>query len=595
MKRTVGTIATVVCLIAGGTSSVLAATAKPGVVCKKVGVVSTYKNVKLTCVRKGSKSVWVAVTPVSPQPAATLKLRIVASSNSDWSNTVFTSTVPNSLALISASGQGSATVIDARQISLSFPLTLASSPDFFPRPREAAEFSATFDVAKLVNGLSLSMTKGSIGTTVLDFYNGSNQHVGHVFHSQNQESNNEEKFFLSGNQLLGTGLPQRDIKGCDTNRDDNASTLKPLSNQSSNPNVLIAQDNLWFHASRDGTNDFSSKQEPAIGYYNSSSMEATVKRIDIAADNGIDALSQEWISPLGTPGSMEDLMDDVFLAAPNLCRIRWALFYDLNLRMESVNRAYINQAPNFADPQVVNTFVNDFVHFAKKYFSHPQYLKVDDRPLVEIWATWNFGGTAEQIQSAVSRARDAVKQLGYDVFIVGDEQSGTTLDKQRVALWDATTSFIPIMMPGSPGLEKDNGTKGLAEVTQFVDKASSDWVQMLKDVVVKGTDRKVGFQPGFAPQYDDTIFRAKRGIKEHTSLLAMSKGEIRALAQVALKYAQPVGTTGRNLIWIGTWNGFPESTQIEPTKAGSDYPGGNIGYDILNSLVEVFGSKTFGN
>ena len=85
------------------------------------------------------------------------------------------------------------------------------------------------------------------------------------------------------------------------------------------------------------------------------------------------------------------------------------------------------------------------------------------------------------------------------------------------------------------------------------------------------------------------------GIPDQTSLLAMSKAEIKALSEVALKYAQPVGKTGRHLIWIGTWNNFPESTQIEPTKPGSNYPGGNIGTDILDVLKDVFGSKTFGN
>ena len=65
--------------------------------------------------------------------------------------------------------------------------------------------------------------------------------------------------------------------------------------------------------------------------------------------------------------------------------------------------------------------------------------------------------------------------------------------------------------------------------------------------------------------------------------------------RLARKHADPVGASKRRIIWVGTWNNFPESTSIEPTVESADpYPGGNYGFDITDVLQEVFGSETFG-
>lgn len=396
--------------------------------------------------------------------------------------------------------------------------------------------------------------------------------------------------------------PSAEAVSCPQN-EDNASTSTPVSSGAENKNILVAQDNLWFHGTGpfsafmtyDNSGTFVTPMTPALGFYDSSSIADNEKQIDMAADNGIDAFSQEWISPLGEGGSLEDPLDNAFLAAPNICRIRWAIFDDLNLRLTwKYPDKYGNASPNFDDPDVRAIFVSDMEHFADKYFGQAQYLKIDGRPIVEIWATWNFRGSLANIQSTVQAAREAVKKLGYDVYLVGDEEGAGTFNAQRVATWDATSSFIPMLMPGNPFSGRDNGASGLAKAITFVDQANQSWSRALSGLKVLGRNDAVSFQPGFSPQYDDTLFRNLNKIGGPTSLWAMSKAEIKAMAQVSLNSAQPVGASGRKLIWIGTWNNYPESTQVEATIAGSNYPGGNTGHDILDALQEVFGSQTFG-
>lgn len=382
---------------------------------------------------------------------------------------------------------------------------------------------------------------------------------------------------------------------------DNASVIGKTPDSTTNKTVVIAQDNLWFHGLQDnsafvawdGSGKRTSPYEPWIGFYDLSLRRDNERQIALAADNGVDAFSQEWISPLGSPGTLEYELDNAFLKARNLCRIKWSIFYDLNLRMDWLGDK--SGPPNFDDPKVRRIVVQDFVHFATKYFRNPYYLKIDGRPVVEIWATWNFRGSVANIQSTILAARAAVRQKGYDVYIVGDEQVYGSIDPQRIATWDATSSFIPPLMGGTPFAGQNNGRAGLAAANSFVDQASAEWSAAIKGITVVGSGNPVTFQPGFTPQYDDTRFRKVNNLPGSTSLLAMGPDDIRALAETALRYADPVGQTGRKIIWVGTWNNYPESTQIEATRPGTTWPAANTGSQILEVTSSVFGRQVFGD
>ncbi len=379
---------------------------------------------------------------------------------------------------------------------------------------------------------------------------------------------------------------------------DNASTAPALHPTADpNPNVLVAQDNLWFHglgtASAFGGPSAATRTTlvtPALGFYDKNSRSVSEATIELASSHGIDALSEEWIAPAGEPGSMEDQLDGAFLKARNLCRTRWAIFYDLNLRLQW---KYGIAAPiDFDDPRVRTTFVSDFTHFATKYFGGRYYLRLDGRPMVEIWATSGFTGN---IDRAVADARAAVAAAGYDVYLVGDEQTAGTPDATRIARWDAVTSFIPMLMPGTPYAGTNHGSMGLADVAAWVGAASDRWNAAVTGVMAHESGLQVSIQPGFAPQYDDVRYRTLNGIPGPTSLCAASKGDFVALARVAYAHSVPVGAAGRRIVWVGTWNNYPESTQVEPTIGGHGYPCGNTGTDIVDALVSVFGRSTFGH
>lgn len=360
-----------------------------------------------------------------------------------------------------------------------------------------------------------------------------------------------------------------------------------------NTNLVVGQLNLWYYGdgpnggfeAYDGSGKPTSRVFPLAGHYYSSDDSVVRRQIAWAANNGVDIFSIEWLSPRGEPGSIEENLDDAFLTAPNLCRVRWLIFHDFNLHLTWKKIDYSNGV-NFDDPQIRSLFVSDLVHFATKYFKQRQYFKLGVRPVVYIWATWNFKG---DVAGAVAEARQKVRALGYDVYLVGDEETTDRFNAAHTSLWDATTSFTPFLMQGAPPIHT------LPEAAVFEDAAFTAWQQQTAGLTVAGSGNPVAFQPGFTPQYDDVLFRTANAIPNPTSIQARSQAEVEDLARVSLNHATNIPGTEQRLIWLNTFNNWAETTTVEPTVAlGPKYPAGNYQFDMLNAIKNVFGSRTYG-
>jgi hypothetical protein len=473
-----------------------------------------------------------------------------------------------------------------------------SSADVRAHRFRAATYSLTLRV-KVGTSLRIGIQRGCNGTTAVALFNANGRRAVRVGEVEGTGCSGVSWSSFPVARLITKRPVSVPAPGCaGANKTDNASTspgLHPTGDP--NPNILVAQDNLWFHGL--GPNSAfggpasatrTTLLTPSLGFYDKNSRSVSEATIELSSARGIDALSQEWIAPAGEPGSMEDQLDGAFLAARNLCRTRWAIFYDLNLRL--LQKYAIPGPIDFNDPRVRATFVSDFVHFAQKYFGGAYYLKLDGRPMVEIWATSGFSG---DVDGAVAEARAAVAAKGYDVYLVADEQTAESPDPARIARWDAVTSFVPMLMAGTPYAGTSHGTAGLTDVAAWVSATSDTWNAAVSMVTAQGSGEPVSVQPGFTPQYDDVRYRNLNGIAGPTSLRAASNDDFVALARVAFAHAVPVGTSHRRIVWVGTWNNYPEHTQIEPTIAGHAYPLGNTGTDIVDALVSVFGTATFGH
>jgi len=366
-------------------------------------------------------------------------------------------------------------------------------------------------------------------------------------------------------------------------------TLSASPNQ--NEYIVIAQLNFWYYGPgpyggfEDDDGNRTTPLTPLLGEtYWSSDPSVVHQQIEWAVEYGVDAFSIEWTTPrgVGCCGSMEDTLDDVFLKSPNIDKVRWVIFYDFVLRLDQTPdlKQYV-EGLDFDEPKVYDTLVSDFKHFAQKYFGHPQYLTIDGRPVIYIWATNAFVG---DLEGALRDAREEVTKQGYDVFIVGDEVVANHFDSHHASLFDGNTTFTFLI----PGLDSSLWTD-IEDARLDVEQTFWTWRANIKGLKVIDREDNVNFQPAWAPQYDERSW-----VTDGIYVPANSKAQVTAMAETARRHAQPVGSQGQKLVWLNTWNNWAETTTVEPTaNLGPKYPAGNYQFDMLEVVREVFGGETF--
>jgi hypothetical protein len=472
---------------------------------------------------------------------------------------------------VSSSPEATAATISGNLISLSQPLARAQAG-------QGSEMAFNISFADLVPDTQavLEIQRGFIGSTHVEIftYSGGKTVLLRTFSWDiiNRDNGNKIEVQIFANDILA-----------------------PLTAlRASNDYIVIAQLNLWYFGAgcNGGFEDYvncsgrrTTPLEPALGHtYVSSDSWVLQQQIDWAADYGVDAFSLEWTTPrgVGTSGSLEDNIDDAFLKAPNLARMRWCIFYDTILRItqDPAVNADIRNGVNFDDPKIYKAFVSDFGHFAGKYFSQSQYLKIDGRPVVYVYAAWNFHGN---FAGAIKEARAKALAQGYDVFIVGDALRAGKFHKKLASQFDANTTFT-FLIPDLP-IYSDMG-----KTAPVIDKFYRVWRKNIQGLKVAGRAETVNFEPAWAPQFDNRLFDKANQIY----VPARSKDQVMAMAQVARDNAEPVGSLKQKLVWLNTWNNWPETTTIEPTaNQKAKYPAGNYQFDMLDIVRDVFGAETF--
>ena len=294
----------------------------------------------------------------------------------------------------------------------------------------------------------------------------------------------------------------------------------PFLGAALNEYIVIAQLNFWYYGPgfwggfENESHERNTPLTPLLGEtYYASDPAVVHQQIEWAVEYGVDAFSIEWTTPrgVGRGNDLEVTLDDVFLKSPNINKIRWVIDYDFPLRLDQTPGLDVTVVPNinFDQPDVYNTFVSDFVHFAKKYFGNPQYLTIDGRPVVYIWATNSFIGN---LAGAMQEARAQVSKLGYDVFIVGDEVCVGCFNRQHAALFDGSSTFTMLM----PGLYPA-GMVDVGKAAVKVDGAFKWWTNRIAGLKVAGRDDLVNFQPAWAPQFDNRKFDLKWGTSARTA------------------------------------------------------------------------------
>jgi hypothetical protein len=192
---------------------------------------------------------------------------------------------------------------------------------------------------------------------------------------------------------------------------------------------------------------------PILGEYDSGDPIVTAKHIDWATGHGIDAFAISWWGKnLENPNRQVtgehpyDLMnfENTFLTHLMINQIKFCILYENTgrLKIQNPNDAPEQWIQDLDDSFNRDRLLSDFIYFTK-YFSHPQYLKIDGKPVVVFDYTLPFRGN---ITGVFKEVRNEMREKGWELYLVND-LAGRSFYPQELLSGDVA---YPPGLPVSP-------------------------------------------------------------------------------------------------------------------------------------------------
>lgn len=322
----------------------------------------------------------------------------------------------------------------------------------------------------------------------------------------------------------------------------------------------------WDHVMR---RKLAPPQAPLVGLYRSDDPKVISQHIEQSKRAGIDFWAVSWWGP---DTATDRTIREAILKHPDAAQLRYAILYEATGRLGSFDHPHYRH------------LVDDFAYLERTYFSDPNYLHVDGKPVVFIYLTREYFRNRGHEELAALRKR--VK----NVFIVGDDVFGGEYRPEWAKQFDAVTSYDVY----------GQSTSQHQATTKAVEALASNYANARRVANSVGT----AFIPAVAPGYNDTAERpghpgtARYLIDDPNS----KEGDLfrTMIRQAALPHLDPA--CGR-LMMITSFNEWYEDSQIEPTvgdqpatpedssESGSFYTGGDRYVDYGPLYLDILAEE----
>eukprot|EP00980_Cylindrotheca_fusiformis_P000116 scaffold21_cov107-Cylindrotheca_fusiformis.AAC.10 len=302
-------------------------------------------------------------------------------------------------------------------------------------------------------------------------------------------------------------------------------------------------------------------QEPMLGEYDDTDPAVIGQHLEWSRRANINL----WVTSWWGPNSREDSTTrTVILPHEQLGDHNIALFYETFGRIRAeYNYSMANVGP-------------DMEHMCEHYFSHPNYLRIDGRPVLFAYLTRLLDDLG-LLRDVVDLMRQAVQEsCQEDVYIVGDQIFGPSSKSNESTsafrLLDAVTNYD---VYGNMANSLDIPAGGYLKEEQV------DYFYQFENRQWREESQKQGcaFIPSIAPGYNDLGVRPEaQHVPLARSLQYQTEG---SLFQVALKNARSlVDSQSRNLLMVNSFNEWHEDSQIEPVIGATMEMPFNLTYGI---------------
>jgi len=272
-------------------------------------------------------------------------------------------------------------------------------------------------------------------------------------------------------------------------------------------------------------------QLPVLGEYNDRESSTISAHLDWSRSTGIDFWSASWWGP--DSGEDFTLRTHIF-PHPELGDFKIAIHYET-----------VGRTNEFSDYSNIGP---DFSYLAEHYFGHPNYFKIDGKPVVIVYLT-RVMSSLGTLQSSLNAMREAANAAGYGLYIMGDQVFGYAPPYPgNIALLDGIMNYD---VYGSMSARAYAGQSAIDAyyATQAQWKALADSV---------GTD----YAPAVTPGFND---KAVREGNSPVSRQLTADDEFGSLFRAMLRGAKQLTDPDiGHMILVTSWNEWHEDTQIEP-------------------------------
>lgn len=308
---------------------------------------------------------------------------------------------------------------------------------------------------------------------------------------------------------------------------------------------------------------------PAWGYEDEADPAVMAKKIDAAADHGLDAFIFDWYWYEGP--FLERALNEGFLGAPNRNRMKFALMWANHdwKNFHPGNRDTANYKITFPWTTRKDTIPYVWDYLIEHYLTQPNYWKINGKPYFSIYAISRFiaqmGGVedaAEVLADFRARAKAAglpglhLNAVGLDM-LDRSPQSAARHDQVVKAGFDSCTSYNCVCL----------SEKWMQEFPRV------DFQEMADDYieVAKKTMRALPFPfyPVITTGWDPSPRTIQSEVYDPTPCypwMAVMESSPEKLADATRKTAELLMTrpADERIMFFNAWNEWTEGSYLEP-------------------------------
>lgn len=303
-------------------------------------------------------------------------------------------------------------------------------------------------------------------------------------------------------------------------------------------------------------------QQPVLGEYNDSESDVIAQHMKWFRQANIGLLVTSWWGP----NRLEDSnTKNVLMKHEHIGNLKIALHYETTGRIK--------------DNSDMSSARSDIEYMCQNYFDHPNYYKIDGRPVLFVYVTriLHSDGVLEE---ALLTMRSEASKCGHNLYLIGDHvfSSAPNPDDVFVPFWyfDAVTNYDVYGSQGRP-----EGYAGKEAVDEYYAEQEKWRDQALEE--------NCQYIPPVSPGYNDRGVRLENDNPPLSRRLTPTSEE-GSLFWYQLKLALPLtNSLVDNMVLVNSFNEWHEDTQIEPAVNVGPFDATTTQPDLLTGGLEYEG------